>query len=29
MKVPNQTLVNQFGTIKLDVVKPDILMVPT
>jgi hypothetical protein len=29
VKVPNQTLVNQFGTIKLDVVKPDILMVPT
>jgi hypothetical protein len=29
VKVPNQTLVNQFGTIKLDVIKPDILMVPT
>jgi hypothetical protein len=29
VKVPNQTLVNQFGTIKLDVVKPDLLMVPT
>jgi hypothetical protein len=29
VKVPNQILVNQFGTIKLDVVKPDILMVPT
>ena len=29
VKVLNQTLVNQFGTIHLDVVKPDILMVPT
>ncbi len=29
VKVPNQTLVNQFGTIKVDVVRPDILMVPT
>ena len=29
VKMPNQTVVNQFGTIKLDIVKPDILMVPT
>src|SRR5262249_54981730 len=29
VKVAGQTLMNQFGTIKLDVVKPDILMVPT
>jgi hypothetical protein len=29
VKVPNQTIVNQFGTIKLDVVRPDVLLVPT
>jgi hypothetical protein len=28
-KVTNQTVVDQFGTLKLDVVKPDMLMVPT
>jgi hypothetical protein len=29
VKVANLTVANQFGTIKLDIVKPDILMVPT
>src|SRR5215813_6619321 len=29
VKVAHQTLVNQFGTIVLDVVRPDILLVPT
>jgi len=29
VKVPHQTVVNQFGTIVLDVVRPDILLVPT
>src|SRR5262249_38165347 len=29
VKVLNQTIVNQFGTIVLDVVRPDILLVPT
>jgi hypothetical protein len=29
VKVANQTVVNQFGTINLDVVRPDILLVPT
>jgi hypothetical protein len=29
VKVANLTVANQFGTIQLDIVKPDILMVPT
>src|SRR5262249_33781037 len=29
VRVPNQTVVNQFGTIKVDVVRPDLLLVPT
>ena len=29
MKFPNQIVVNQFGTLTLDVVRPDVLMVPT
>ena len=29
VKVANLTVANQFGTIKLDIVKPDVLMVPT
>ena len=28
-KVTNQTIVNQFGTLQLDVVRPDLFMVPT
>jgi uncharacterized repeat protein (TIGR01451 family) len=29
VRVLNQTVVNQFGTVKLDVIRPDVLMVPT
>jgi hypothetical protein len=29
VKVPNLSVVNQFGTVTLDVVRPDVLMVPT
>src|SRR5262249_37255655 len=29
VRVPNLAVANQFGTIKLDVVRPDILLVPT
>ena len=29
VKVPNLSVVNQFGTVILDVVRPDVLMVPT